>query len=113
MSYAPAMTPILEPRQYWHCNECNADHVTSRPDVHTPMHPCFAMKGLMVPFVPAGSKARLRINYREDYVRGDTVDVQEDGRVVMSIQTLHEDGREDCTAYAPCANVAGIALSAN
>jgi hypothetical protein len=86
----------------WECSHCPQQHITNRPDVHTPIHQCGGMRGAWVPFVPAGSKASLRINRREDYVGSDLVRTDGDGIPVMSVTTLREDG-EDCMVFAPCA----------
>jgi alkyl sulfatase BDS1-like metallo-beta-lactamase superfamily hydrolase len=57
---------------------------------------------LTVPMVAAGVKAKHVIRRREDYSHGDILARDSDGRVVMSVQTVRDDG-EDCTVFAPTA----------
>ena len=52
--------------------------------------------------VTAPVKAKHVINRREDYSHGDILARDNDGQVVMSVQTVRDDG-EDCTVYAPTA----------
>lgn len=90
--------------KHWECPRCPQQHITNRPDIHTPMHHCVGMRGVLVPFVQAGVKADFRINDRQDYLGSDTVHTDRDGNVVMSVTTLREDG-EDCVVHAPCVNI--------
>lgn len=93
----------LDYTQYWDCPACPQQHVTNRPEVHTPIHQCSGMRGAWVPFKEAGVKAGLRINRREDYAGTDTLVTDGDGVPVMSVTTVREDG-EDCMVFAPCIN---------
>jgi hypothetical protein len=52
--------------------------------------------------VPAGTKAKVVAHEREDYINGDTVQVDGDGRPVMAIVTTRDEG-QDVTVLAPCA----------
>lgn len=60
------------------------------------------MRGLVVPMVPAGTKAKLEIVERGDYVRDENVQTDTDGRPVQAVVTTRDEG-QDCTVYAPCA----------
>lgn len=96
-----AAIPLLRPpEQRWECPSCGQVSVTR--EVGTRMHACPGMKGLTVPMVPAGTKATHRVNDRQDYVGRDEVQTDGEGRVVMSVTTVRDDG-EDCTVYAPTA----------
>lgn len=105
------MIPVLTPpEQRWHCPSCGLLDVTRQVGPHTQMHPCPALAGLTVPMVPAGQRGVHRRQERQDYVGDEQVQLDADGRPVMSVQTIHDDGREDCTVYAPLA-VAHINVS--
>lgn len=90
------------PHRYWECPNCSATHVTREPRPHTPFHPCRGMWGLTAPFVPAGTRAAVTPNRREDYLGSDVPHVDGDGRPVMSLTTTRDDG-QDCALLAPTA----------
>jgi hypothetical protein len=92
------------PEQHWHCPKCGLDDVTHIPagTVAQRMHACSAFAGLTVPMLPAGVKADLRAVERQDYIGGELVQVDANGRPVMAVVTTREDG-QDCTVYAPTA----------
>jgi len=92
--------PVL--RKHWECpNNCGSWATTV--DSKLPHHQCKRMHGLLIPLIPAGSKAGVKLNERQDYVGGDLVDYTE-GKVIMSTTVERDDGM-DCTVYAPCATV--------
>lgn len=94
--------PHLEPPETrWECPSCPAQDVTREARVHTRMHSCPALGGLQVPMVPAGAKARHIRHEREDYVGGEHVQLDADGRPVFQVVTEHDDGRQDAAVYAP------------
>lgn len=90
------------PVREWHCPTCGTDHQTRQAGPHTPFHNCARLGGLSVPFLPVGTAGEHRALPREDYVRGDQVSTDADGRVVMAVTTVRDEG-EDRTVYAPCA----------
>lgn len=94
----------LDYTKHWECPKCPAQHVSNRPEIHTPLHNCPGVVGALIPFVEAGVKADFRINRREDYLGSDSAQTDRNGVPVMSITTLREDG-EDCTVLAPTINV--------
>lgn len=99
---------ILEiPQQFWECPSCGLIDVTREQRVHTRMHPCPALAGLTAPMVPAGGKARHVARDREDYVGHEQVRLDDNGRPVMAVTTEHDDGRQDCTIFAPAASAHG------
>lgn len=89
----------------WQCNSCGRLHVTqaSNEGVQTPMHQCAALAGTWVPFVPGNTDGVLRLEVRQDYVGKDTPFVDANGRPIMSVYTMREDG-EDCHILAPTIN---------
>ena len=96
------MVPVIRPEQRWECPNCNRTDVTFEPLPHSRMHICAGMRGLTVPMVPAGTKCKIEARDRDDYVNGDNVTTDGEGRPVMSVVTTRDDG-QDCTVYAPCA----------
>jgi hypothetical protein len=92
------MAALLERR--WHCTRCTSAAVTR--DGSTPMHPCKGLAGLMVPLTPVGVACDVRAVEREDYIGSELVQVDGNGRPVMSVIVEREDG-QDCTVYAPSA----------
>jgi hypothetical protein len=64
--------------------------------------------------VPAGAKADVVVNERQDYIGRDIVDLDERGHAPMSVSTHHADGRVDTAVFAPHIRVSlstdGIAL---
>ena len=93
---------ILRAERRWECPNCTATHVTHEQLPHTPFHPCRGLKGLTAPFIPAGTKAKVEARDRDDYVNGEMVQVNGEGRPVMSIVTTRDDG-QDCAVLAPAA----------
>lgn len=104
------MIPLLNTERRWECPNCDHTAVT-RPlgnvavgQVTTEFHNCRGMAGLSTPMVPAGTKAKVEAREREDYINGEIVTLDGEGRPVMSVVTTRDDG-QDCTVYAPAATV--------
>jgi hypothetical protein len=55
-----------------------------------------------MPMVPSGVKHKVQIVERQDYMRGEQVQTDGDGRPVMAVITTRDDG-QDCAVYAPVA----------
>ncbi len=88
------------------CNHCGmralAQSVNLSPgDGAAQFHECPAL-GIMAPLIPEGMKADVRKVEREDYVGGETVRLDADGRPIMSVVTVREDG-QDAAVFAPLA----------
>lgn len=98
--------PLLNVEHRWSCPKCVATKVTREAQPHTPFHPCTGMAGLMIAFVPDGTDCKIEAVEREDYVNGDLVQLDGDGRPVMSVITTRPDG-QDCSVYAPAATLRG------
>lgn len=100
---------LLDPTKHWQCPSCGLQHVTKEPRPHVPMHPCRALRGVLAPFVEVhGHELRKHsvrhvVNEREDYVGGELVRTDGEGRPVMSIVTERADGSNDCHVFAPTA----------
>jgi len=52
--------------------------------------------------VPAGTHCKVVAVEREDYVGRELVQTDGNGRPVMAVQTIRDDGM-DCAVLAPCA----------
>lgn len=101
------MTVLLEPPEHrWGCPNCGLEHVTHEIRPHTPFHPCKGLRGLVAPYVMAGTKAKVEAVERGDYVGRDQVQTDGEGRPVMAVVTTRDDG-QDCAVMAPCATAEG------
>lgn len=98
------MIPVLKPEQRWACPNCTHTDVTHEAQPHSRFHPCRGLKGLTAPMVPAGTKAKVVAVEREDYVGKEVVQTDGEGRPVMSIVTVRDDG-QDCAVLAPLATM--------
>lgn len=96
------MLPLLIREHRWECPNCAATDVTHEAEPHTRFHACRGLKGLTAPMVPAGTRCKVEALDREDYVRGELVQTDGDGRPVMAIETTRDDGN-DIAVLAPCA----------
>lgn len=97
-----ADVPLLTAEQHWECGKCPETHVTVLAEPHAPMHQCRGMAGLLVPYVAAGRRVKVTAAEREDYIGSDAVQLDGDGRPVMSV-TIEDDNRRDAVVYAPAA----------
>lgn len=99
---------VLSGEQRWECPNCPATDVTRQAQPHTRFHACPGLNGLTAPMVPAGTRCKVEAVEREDYINGDLVQVDGQGRPVMSVITTRDDG-QDCAVYAPTASARGDA----
>jgi hypothetical protein len=95
--------PLISRVQDWRCPACGKTDVTREPRPHTRFHPCPALRGLTVPLLEAGTRAKMEVREREDYVGTDKVATDVSGRPVMSVVVTRDDGT-DCVVYAPTAS---------
>jgi len=93
---------LLSTEHHWSCPNCDLTDVTHQAQPHTQFHNCRGLRGLWTPMVPAGINCKVEARDRDDYVAGDMVQTDGEGRPVMSVVTTRDDG-EDCAVYAPCA----------
>lgn len=95
--------PILQqPVQRWECAHCNTRDVTrGQPNR---MHNCPGLGGIMAPLVLEEHARRTLVRKveREDYVGTEKVQTDEDGRPIMAVETLHDDGSNDIAVLATC-----------
>jgi hypothetical protein len=67
------------------------------------MHTCSRLRGLAVPLLPAGVRAKVELREREDYIGSEMVQLDpERKRPVQSVITTRDNG-QDCVVYAPTA----------
>jgi len=57
---------------------------------------------MTAPYAAEGVRCKVEAVEREDYIQGEVVQVNADGRPVMAIITTREDGN-DCAVLAPTA----------
>jgi len=94
--------PILPTVVRWACSHCERRLIVKGASSRIPLHPCGGMRGLMTPFVREGTRAKVEVREREDYIGSELVTKDNDGRPAMSIVTTRDDG-QDCMVFAPCA----------
>lgn len=92
---------VLASEHRWSCPNCSFEDVTREAAVHTRYHTC-RRSGLLAPMVPAGTRAKVELVEREDYVGRELVQTDAHGRPVMAVLTTRDDGT-DCAVYAPTA----------
>jgi hypothetical protein len=93
---------LLAPEQHWVCPNCTETSVTHEVQPHTRFHACRGLRGLTAPMVPSGTHCKVEAVEREDYVNGDLVTLDGEGRPVMSVVTTRDEGT-DAAVFAPCA----------
>lgn len=92
----------LATERRWECPNCTTCAVSTEAQPHTPYHPCRGLRGLLAPLVPAGTRCEVRAVEREDWVGKEAAQTDGEGRPVMSVVTIRDDGT-DCAVYAPTA----------
>jgi hypothetical protein len=96
--------PLLAPPEcHWACPNCDLQQVTREAQPHSRFHDCPGLAGLSAPMVPAGTRCKVEAVEREDYIGGEDVQLDGNGRPVMSVITTRDDGN-DVTVYAPTAH---------
>jgi len=88
----------------WVCPNCDHTDVTHESGPHTRFHPCRGLAGLSAPMVRDGVRCKVEAVERGDYVRGELVQTDGNGRPVMSVVTTRDDGN-DVAVYAPTAQL--------
>lgn len=91
----------------WHCPQCSSAARTF--DSKIPWHRCAGLAGLVAPLIDVGTRGESKAIERGDYINGEAVQLDANGRPVMAIVTTRDDG-QDCTIFAPCAS---LGLEAN
>lgn len=94
---------LVQPVHRWWCPACKKEDVTHEVKPHSRFHICPKMRGLTTPMVPLGTKAKVTLNEREDYVGKDKVQLDpEEQRPIMNITVERENGT-DVAVFAPTA----------
>lgn len=98
---------VLKIDQIWVCPNCTLEQVTHEIRPHVRMHTCRGFAGLTTPMVPKGTKCKVEVKEREDYVGEDEGHVfLHEGRPIMSVVTTRDDG-QDVAVFAPTATARG------
>lgn len=96
------MSPLhINPVVRWKCQHCNTVGVTRDGETNR-MHNCPGLAGLTAPLVPEGVRCEVRVHEREDYVGKALVTHDGNGRPVMAVETIRDDGN-DIAVFAECA----------
>lgn len=90
------------PETRWNCPNCQAEDRTYLAEFHTRFHTCAGLAGLTTPFVKVGTKCKVIAVEREDYIGDEQVQRDANGRPVMAVLTIRDNG-QDATVYAPTA----------
>lgn len=101
--------PILRRETRWSCPNCTATDFTTEARPHTRFHPCKGLRGISAPFVEDGTDCKVEARDRDDYVNGEIVTCDANGRPVMSVVTTRADGSNDVAVFAPLATLRGEA----
>jgi len=96
------VTVLLDPEQHWVCPNCTVTAVTR--GAPNRFHPCRGLAGVVAPLVLEGVRCRVTAELREDYVGDEDVQRDADGRPVMAVRTVRDDG-EDLAVLAPTAHM--------
>lgn len=94
--------PILAVERRWYCPNCTQTDVTRRADVHQQMHTCRGLRGLLAPLLEVGTAAKVHVVEREDYIGSEDVQLDPNGRPVMAVETVRDEGN-DLAVFAPTA----------
>lgn len=116
--HAPAVADLLPdeylmavllqpPPQDWDCPNCSTvDRTVGRTNR---WHQCAGLAGILAPLLPVGSGARVYTVERDDFIRGDLVQRDGNGQVVMAVVTERPDGSNDVLVNVPTARITGSA----
>jgi hypothetical protein len=96
---------LIQPSRHWVCPNCANESITHEARPHTRVHTCPGLKGLTAPMVAAGTRCEVRAVEREDYLGTDAAQTDADGRPIMAVITIREDG-QDTAVLAPLATIA-------
>lgn len=92
---------ILKAEQHWVCPNCPATAVTV--GAANRFHDCPGLRGLLAPLVLEGTRCKVVAVEREDYTGREDVRYDGEGRPVMAVRTVRDDG-EDLAVFAPTAH---------
>ena len=101
--------PILAlPVHDWYCPNCGLTQQTREARPHTRYHTCPKLRFLSAPMLPAGTKAKVEVHEREDYIGKGLPRLDANGRPLMNLETTRDDGT-DLMVFAPAATLHGSA----
>jgi hypothetical protein len=92
---------LLHAEARWSCPNCTTTAVTHQPNA-AKYHHCRGLRGLWVPMVADGTKAKVVALEREDYVGRELVQTDATGRPVMAVHVV-TDQTQSAVIYAPTA----------
>ena len=99
--------PILAlPVHDWYCPNCGKTDQTKEARPHTRYHTCPKLRFLSAPMLPKGTKAKVEVHEREDYIGKGLPRLDENGRPLMNIETTRDEGT-DLMVFAPTATLHG------
>jgi hypothetical protein len=80
----------------WYCPNCEAAARTQSAKL--PYHHCPKLAGVLTALVRVGTRASVVAVERGDYIGHELVQVDANGRPIMSVVTTRDDG-QDCIAF--------------
>lgn len=101
---------LSPPVRRWECPRCSFRDTTRSAEPHSRFHACAGLGGLTAPMVQEGARVKVSVEYREDYVGREDVQLDGKNRPVMAVRTTKDDG-EDLAVYPPTAHSSGKALT--
>jgi len=105
--------PYLNAYQDWYCPACRkTDRTPAQNYVHgeraSRFHTCPKLRSLSAPMLPKGTKAKMEVHEREDYIGKGLPQLDGNGRPLMNLETTRDDGT-DLMVFAPAATLHGSA----
>lgn len=99
------MSVLLAPQvTRWECPRCNTRDVTRVADPHSRFHPCPGLGGITAPMVQEGQRVKVTAVERDDYIGGEDVQYDADGRPIAQVISERPDGSNDVIVFAPTAH---------
>lgn len=93
------------------CDRCTIRARVASADTRVPMHNCPGRALMSIPLIREGERADVRLVERDDYVNGDDVRKDAEGRVFMRCEVTRADGHTDVWVYCPTAYASASAFS--
>lgn len=85
----------LDPYADWYCPNCGFEERTRPlPPGASRFHTCPGLHMLIAPLVPAGVRAKVAAEEREDYLAGEIQRHGDDGKAYMAVRTTRDDGED-------------------
>lgn len=90
--------PLLKPQyEDLHCPNCGyAERLPEPlPPGSSRFHNCVKLHNLSAPLVPVKADCKVEAVNRDDYLGDEIVNMGDDGKAYMAIETTHADGHTD------------------